>query len=209
MVSRVRPKVPHTPPAPLQRQPGDVVGFNGILWRIHRTQGSHVLPWNALRTYGPLPVMRFDPHPEPTGIHAEGVMYAATTVPAAFAETFQATRMIDTVSFQPHLTAWTPVRALRLLDLTGTWALRNQAAHSLVAASRTTCRAWARAIRSTWPDLDGLWVTSTMTGAPNVVLWNPAATSFPTFPAFSQPLGDPVVRGIAARVAVQVGYRIA
>ena len=37
-----------------------------------------------------------------------------------------------------------------------------------------SCRSWARAIFTTWPDLDGLLVTSTMTGRVNTVLWNAA-----------------------------------
>lgn len=185
------------------------MGVSPLLWRVHRTQGLHVLPWNLLRHYGPLPVMRFDPHPEPVGPHAEGVMYAATAIAGALAETFQATRTIDTVSFAPQLTAWRPVRELRLLDLTGTWALRNQAAHALTSAPRPTCRAWARAIHATWPELDGLWVPSTMTGAPNAVLWNPAASSFPASPAFSRPLADATVHAIVTRVAFSdLGYRV-
>lgn len=206
---RPLPKTPRTPPAALRRDPADLVKAAPLLWRVHRTQGAHVLPWNVLRSYGPLSLMRFDPHPEPIGQHAEGVMYAGTAIAGALSETFQATRTIDTASYQPQLTAWRPTRELRLLDLTGTWALRNQAAYALSAAPKPTCRAWARAIRGTWPDLDGLWAPSTMTGAPNVVLWNPAASSFPASPSFSRPLADPTVRAIVTRVASrELGYRV-
>jgi hypothetical protein len=48
-----------------------------------------------------------------------------------------------------------------------------------------------------------------MTGAPNVVLWNPAASSFPASPSFSRPLADPTVRAIVTRVASrELGYRV-
>jgi len=185
-----------------------VVATAPLLWRVHRAAGAHVLPWNALRRFGPLPSMRYDPQPPPPGESAEGVLYATTDPTTGLAEVFQVTRLIDTVSFQPHLTAWAPTRPLRLLDLTGAWALRNSAAHALAAAPRNTVRSWVRAIRAAWPDLDGLWTPSTLTGRPNVVLFNPAADGFPPAPAFSRPLGHPVVRAIVARAAADIGYRV-
>jgi len=59
--------------------------------RLHRHamegpphRGEHVLPWNTLRTYGPLPSMRWDPHPGPQPISAvEGVLYAAADIATA------------------------------------------------------------------------------------------------------------------------------
>jgi RES domain-containing protein len=167
-----------------------------------------VLAWNQLRTFGPIPTMRYDPHSEPTGMSAEGVLYTATSLATALAETFQATRVVDSRSFAPQVTAWTPTRDLRLLDLTGIWALRNGAAFSLATAPKSTCRAWARQIRATWPDLDGLWTPSTMTGGANVVLWNPAQTSLPASPDFSRPLAEPTVHAICNRIArEEPGYR--
>ena len=53
-----RPKVPRTPSANLVHDPGDIVSVRPVLWRIHRTQGPHVLGWNQPRTFGPLPTMR-------------------------------------------------------------------------------------------------------------------------------------------------------
>lgn len=153
--------------------------------------------------------MRHDPQPEPAGSSVEGVLYTATSLATALAETFQATRVVDSRSFAPQVTAWTPTRALRLLDLTGSWALRNGAAFPPPTAPKSTCRAWARQIRATWPDLDGLWAPSTMTGCTNVVLWNPARTSFPAAPDLSRPLAEPIFYAIANRIAVgELGYRV-
>jgi hypothetical protein len=209
MVTRPAPKVPRTPPYPLVKDPEDVVAVAPMLWRVHRTAGAHVMEWNALRRVGPLPTMRFDPHPPPLGAHLEGVLYAACDLPTALAEALQATRLIDVVSDRPRLTAWTPTRPLSLLNLAGTWALRNGAAQSLAAAPRSTCRAWARAVRAAWPDLDGLQAPSTMTGVLTAVLWDPAADSFPGAPAFSRQLADPMLRAIAERVAVDaLGYAV-
>jgi hypothetical protein len=190
------------------RKEGDVRESTEPLWRIHRGSGSHILAWHELRGHGPLPSMRWDPHPEPIRVHAgEGVLYAALDVTTAAAEAFQAARRLDVRSDRPRLTGWTPTRGLRLLDLTGDWALRNGAAHALAPAHRATCRAWARAIRAEWPDLDGLWAPSTMTGRPVVVLWQPAGGAFPAAPAFSRPLEDPAVGAVVSEAARSVGYR--
>lgn len=56
----------------LEWQPSEIV------WRIHRTTGSHVLPWNALREFGP--ILRFDQYPLPRGDHpGYGVRYDASS----------------------------------------------------------------------------------------------------------------------------------
>lgn len=201
-------KNPQTPPGPLVRDRSDTIVLRSPLWRIHRSRGTHVLAWNALRIFGPLAGLRWDPHPPPCAEHpAFGVSYAALDVATCVAEVFQTRRLIradDSV----HLTSWTPTRDLQLLDLTGGWALRNGASYSLHAAPKSTCRAWANAIRKTWPDLDGLYVPSTLTGAPNVVLFDASRDSFPAAPAFSRPLGSPAVFDVLDRIAARLGYRL-
>lgn len=130
--------------------------------------------------------MRFDPHPPPPSDHPGiGVTYTALDVATAVTETFQQ-RVIDTGGGRPKATAWRPTRPLRLLNLTDDWALRNGASHSLASGPHSTCRTWARAIVETWPDLDGLWTQSTLTGRTNATLWTPAANSFPASPEFSE-----------------------
>jgi hypothetical protein len=96
------PKVPRTPPADLVHEPGDILSVQPLLWRIHRTQGSHVLAWNQLRTFGPISIMRYDPQPEPAAPSIEGVLYTTTSLATALAETFQATRTVDSRSFGPQ-----------------------------------------------------------------------------------------------------------
>jgi len=164
--------------------------------------------WSELRTYGPLPSMRFDPHPQPLGAHDEGALYAALDLTTALAEVFQASRAIDVRSFAPWVTSWMPVRELALLDLTDTWALRNGAAPSLSSAPRSVCRSWARAIRASWPGLDGLLTPSTMTGRPCVVLWNPARNSFPARSAFSRALASPELLALVDHLASRIAYRV-
>jgi RES domain len=204
-----RPKPPRTPPKTLTRELHDIADYTGALWQVHRTEGEHVLAGNMLRTYGPLPSMRWDPHPGPLPISgAEGVLYAAADVATSLAEVYQTTRVIDTRVGAPTLTAWQPQRRLRLLDLSGTWLLRNTASAALLAAPRSVCRRWARAIYLTRPELDGLYVPSTLTGHPNIVLWNAAADSIPTMPSFSRPLTQPLVWSIAQAAAAEIGYHV-
>lgn len=187
-------KVPRRPPYPLTRDDVDVRDVRVPLWRIHRTEGEHVLAWNGFRTYGPLPTGRYDPHPAAPAAHpGYGVLYAAPALSTALAETFQRSRSVNLSTGAPYATSWTPTRALRLVDLTGDWALRNGAAHPLAHAPRPTCRAWSRAIYSRWGDLDGLWAPSTLDGAPILALYERAHTATPLTPAFSRPLAHPLL----------------
>lgn len=209
MSPQPKPKAPRTPPAQLVQEPQDSIDYTGTLWRVHRTAGEHVLPWNQLRTYGPLPSMRWDPHPGPSpGARCDGVLYAAGDLATSLAEVYQTTRVIDTRAGTPTLTAWHPQRPLHLLDLSTTWLLRNSASTALLAAPRSVCRRWARAIYTTWPDLDGLYVPSTMTGRPNIVLWTAGADSIPMMPEFSRPLAHPLVWSITQAAAGEIGYTI-
>ena len=208
MVTSQRPKVPTAPAGALTCEPADVLSIRPTLWRIHRVRGAHVPPWNGFRTFGPLLSARYDPHPEPTADHPGfGITYAATDLTTSVAEVFQSSRTV-TITDDLALTAWSPTRDLHLLDLTGTWALRNGAAQALSAARRPTCRAWSAAIRSTWPDLDGLWAPSTMTGLPIVALYEPAADSFPDTPAFTRPLDTPMIWTLIKDAGESINYRV-
>lgn len=204
-----RPKVPRRPTGPLVGSDDDVLTVQPALWRIHRTRGAHVLAWNAFRTFGPLPAARYDPHPEPRGEHPTyGISYTAADLRTAIDEVFQATRRVDTTSGDPYATSFTPIRPLRLLDLTGCWPVRNGAGQSLAIAPRPTCRAWSRAIHQQWDDIDGLWAPSTLTGAPIVALYLKAAPAIPATPEFSRPLGTSMLWTAVARGAADIGYTI-
>lgn len=179
------------------------------LWRVMRTSGPHVLPWGLTRRYGPLTQMRWDPHPAPRGEHIDvGVLYAALDITTTLAEAFAATRCVETTAGNPHLVSWVPTRPLRLLDLTGGWALRNRAAHSLAGATKDTCRSWAREICTAFADLDGLCAVSTMTGHPSIVLFARAEDSIPDSPATSRPLTDPTVLLVLSVAAAEIGYSL-
>jgi hypothetical protein len=76
-----------------------------------------------------------------------------------------------------------------------------------MSAPRPVCQAWARTIAAQFPSLDGLWVDSTITGDPNVVLWSSAANAMPTTPNWSRALADPAFRPVVAAIArADLGY---
>lgn len=202
------PKVPRTPPHPLAREPQDMVSYREALWRISDTTGPHVLPWNSLRTYGPLRTMRWDPHtPPPSAQPERAVTYASPDLVTVMAERFQKYREVDPVSGDPYLYGFLPARQLELLDLTGEWPLRNHASHALNAAPKPVCRAWAAAILDAWPDLDGLRCRSTMDGRVTFVLFPGARGACPERPDFAAPLtqGDTFARVAAAAGAIGYG----
>ena len=175
---------------------------------MHDTVGEHVLAWNALRTYGPVARCRFDPHDLPPHEQTAGVCCLALDLPTALAEFFQDTRVVNARRNAPHLTAFQPRRALRLLDLTGEWSVRAGASHVINTGRRDVTRAWARAITAAWPGLDGLWHTSSMTGRSCVTIFNSAADVMPAAPSFSEPLDHPGLRPWVAAACDQIGYAL-
>lgn len=196
------------PPSPLPSlASGDVTNFGGRLWRIMRTGGPHALPWHQLRAWGPVQHSRWDPHREPPAPQSDrAVLYTALDIRTAVAEAFQHDRFLDVHSGDPFLVGFTPARPLKLLDLSGSWLLRCGSTASQVSAPRRACRAWARAIADQYPHLDGLWVASTMTSTPVVVLYPPAREALPEAPDFSRPLATGATRLVVHAAATEIGY---
>lgn len=203
------PKVPNAPTGPLTHLATDIVTCDQVLWRIAMTTSQHSLSWNDLRSHGPVDSMRWDPqYPPPSTQEDRAVMYAAVDISTSIAEVFQKYRAVDPVTDTPYLYGFAPTRALRLLDLTGSWAVRNHAAAALTSADRKdVTRAWSAAILDAWPKLDGLWTPSTWAGKPMVVLYPHARNAFPRSPQFSRPLTHPDTYRTRIRPAAKdVGY---
>lgn len=118
------------------------------------------------------------------------MLHAAGDLPTALAEVYQTTRAIDLVSGAPAASAVRLRRPARLLDLTGGWPLRAGASHVINTGRRAASRTWARAFLAAWPDLDGLWHTSSLTGKPCVTLYTAATDALPTTPAHTFGLDD-------------------
>ncbi len=180
-------------------------------WRVHRTEGSHVLAWNAFRTFGPL--LRFDSHPLPQGEHARhGVWYGASTPTAALGEAYQVDRTIDRDRGRPYLTGLSFTRPLTVLDLAtdsgGAWITRAGGNFAISTALHAVTQKWARHIVEAFPDLDGLRYNSRFAGDPCLALFPPAATAMPTRPTLSLPLTHPDLVKRIAGAAKRLGYAV-
>ena len=187
------------------------VDAENIWWRVHRTEGDHVLSWNALRTFGPL--LRFDPHPMPKGEHVgHGAWYAASTPGGALGEAYQVDRTIDRDRGRPYVTGLSFTRTLTVLDLAadseGAWATRVGGTFAISTAPHALTQRWARQIVKAFPGLDGLRYNSRFTGAACVVLFTPATPAMPLRPKLSLPLTHPDLTSRLAGAARRLGYRV-
>lgn len=122
---------------------------------------------------------RFDPHPPPLGAGSgELVAYPAGDLLTAIAEKHQA-RVLDAHDPRARVVySWRPTRPLRLIDLTGHAAVRLGASQAINSGPKNVTRRWARTLRTTWPQADGLHYCSVMTGRSCASLWAPAASTF-------------------------------
>nr|WP_072691577.1 RES family NAD+ phosphorylase [Rhodococcus marinonascens] len=186
-------------------QPADLV------WRVHRTTGGHVLPWNGMRTFGP--ILRFDHHPLPRAEHLTyGIWYGASGPRGALAEAFQSARVIDRQHGGPYLTGLRFQRPLRLLDVSGiggaAWATRVGGNHALDSAAHGRTQHWARTIHRAHDDLDGIIYRGRFAGSVCVALVERATDAFPARPELSLPLAHPALDGPIDTAANQLGYTI-
>lgn len=84
-----------------------------VLWRIQLMASAPIVPWNRLRTWGPVAGSRWEPHPLPPGGCAIlGAAYRGEDVLTCLAEVFQLTRFVDVDRDAPYITR--PARS-------GTW----------------------------------------------------------------------------------------
>jgi hypothetical protein len=209
-------KLPWPPTAARLREVGAstedrvAVTTDTILWRVHGTAGAQLSGWAGLRHYGPVASCRYDPHPPPpSAAQAEGVLYLAITPQTALAEAFQLRRLVDRHTEAPHLVGLRLSRPVHLLDLSRTWPTRAGASQAINSGPRDRSRAWARAIRAAFPDLDGLWYPSSMDGGGLcAALWTPAADALPRTPVLSRALSDPALADRVAGAAARLGYRV-
>lgn len=182
-----------------------------VWWRVHKTDGDHVLAWNALRTFGPL--LRFDPHHLPRGEDpGRGVWYGASTPDAALAEAFQIDRTIDRHRNHPYLTGLSFRRALTVLDVAadsaGAWATRAGGTYAISTGPHAVTQHWSRTIVEAHPHLDGLRYNSRFAGAPCLALFTPAADAMPARPKISLPLTHPDLASRVAGAAKRLGYGV-
>lgn len=180
-----------------------------LLWRVHKTTGDHPVPWDRMRTFGP--ILRFDHHPLPRGEYPRyGIWYGASDPRGGLAEAFQTTRVIDRRYRDPYLTGLRCTRPLTLLDVSGiggaAWATRVGGNHALDSAAHGLSQHWARNIHRAHDNLDGIIYRGRFAGSDCVALFERAADAFPTHPALSLPLAHRALDGKIATAANGLGY---
>lgn len=198
------------------RRTEDIVAVHPAtrLVRIFNAHGGHQRTWNTFRYAGPLAHGRFDPQrtDSDTGVNSangdNGVLYLGLSVRTSVAEVFQQTSVVDRRTRGPHLAILRPSRTLRLLDLCGLWPTRMGASQEISSGAKKVTQAWARAIRTAFPELDGIWYRSSMdSGAPAVCLWDPpAGDALPASPDLLLPLDHPGLDVPLGRICDQLGY---
>jgi hypothetical protein len=183
------------------------------LVRIFTAHGNHPQQWNSFRYTGPLPHGRFDQQRPgkggtPVTDRRNGVVYFGLSVRTSVAEVFQTTSIVDRRTRGPRLVVVRPTRTLRLLDLCGLWPTRVGASQEISSGPKKITQAWARAIRSAFDDLDGLWYRSSMDGGgPALCLWDPpAGAALPAEPDVLLPLDHPGLDIPLGRVCEELNY---
>ncbi|WP_236796891.1 RES family NAD+ phosphorylase [Amycolatopsis sp. GM8] len=183
------------------------------LVRIFTSRGHHPQRWNSFRHTGPLPHGRFDPQRpghggSPVYDPGNGVVYFGLSVRTSVAEVFQTTSIVDRQTKGPHLVVVRPTRTLRLLDLSGLWPTRVGASQEISSGPKNITQVWAREIRETIDDIDGVWYRSSMDGGgPAVCLWDPpAGEALPAEPDVLLPLDHPGLDIPLGRVCEQLNY---
>jgi hypothetical protein len=137
------------------------------------------------------------------------VLYAATHPAAALAEFFQTRRAINTRHRQPWLVGFALGRDVRLLDLTRLWPTRAGASMALASGPRPRARAWARAMYTAYPHVEGLWYGSSMhANTPCVALFERAQDALPPLPGYHRALGDETLRAFLTNVAADLNFRL-
>jgi len=214
-VSERCPEPPDLLPEP---DAGEVLVLHSRMLRIFFRGGPHPTDWMEFRNEGPLSTGRFDHHRP--GVPA-GVMYLALrgsppspldALSCALAESFQLTRLIDASTRDPWVVWWTPLRAVRLLDLSSTWLARAGGNQSLCSGDRNVSRSWARAIQAApWhTTIDGLaWPSSVLGPRRSAVVTESAADAVPYRPDVLRPLNDPGLGPTLERAARSIGYLVA
>lgn len=179
------------------------------LWRIYFRSEPHSTTWDAFRAYGPLRTARFDHHPPPSRVQDRAILYAAAAAQTCLAEVFQEQRFIDIFDREPWLVGFAIIGDLTLLDLTGPWPTAAGASMAISSGPRPRAQRWSRAIYEAYPEVQGLWYSSSMhANQPAVALYERAAEVLPPSPFFHRALGDPTLLTALRNAAYVLGYEL-
>lgn len=137
------------------------------------------------------------------------MLYCASSAVTCFAEVFQQTRRIDRVRDAPWMAIFELQRAVRLLDLTGTYPTRVGASMAINTGSRVRAPEWAQRFYEAHEDLHGIYYASSMhANQPAIVLSDRAekTEALPPHPRFNRALADDALLNVLKHAATALGY---
>jgi len=127
-------KLPERPPDDLAPRAPEWVSWATArpLSVVASSAGPHAHRFGVMRSFAPVRVPRFDPHPEPPGTTSgELVLYDVCDLVTAIAERYKHRRAVHLADpDEPVVYSWHPTRTLRMIDLAG------PGAHDLSCRSR-------------------------------------------------------------------------
>ncbi len=137
-----------------------------------------------------------------------GVHYAATNIITAMAEVFQQKRTVNRSVDQPWLVSYTINCDIKLLDLTGTFALQAGGSMKLVSGPTLYSQNWSRAFYDCYKELNGIYFPSSLTNRPVMALYERALRlePFPDSPCFHRALADALLLEPIRNVCKEIGY---
>lgn len=192
----------------------DIKVVNQEIWyRVYQTTGQYPSKWNEFRYFGPLD-SRFDHHEfDDDGraqVQTRGILYCSSTIPACLAEVFQNNRAVDPYTDKPWLATFTTERRLKLLDLTGTFPLRAGASQAINSGFRRFTRNWSRGFYDAYPEIEGLYYRTSMTGHVAITLYErvtqPSAKTIGRL-LDNRPLNSPTLHIALQEACVDIGYK--
>jgi len=182
------------------------------LHRVYLRGSSHPTRWNALRYFGPTSG-RVDHHQADdegrAQIQERGITYVAADILTCLADVFQgALRTIGRTRRSPWLVSFPLAADVRLLDLTGTFALRAGDSMKLMSGSVLYAQNWARGFYDVYTDIHGLYYPCSTTNRPAVALNErvDALVVFPRTPTFRRALSDPLLLTPLRNAARELNY---
>ncbi|TFD63226.1 hypothetical protein E3T39_00510 [Cryobacterium suzukii] len=130
------------------------------------------------------------------------------TLPTALAEVFQKERVISG-DRGTTIAGGMPTRAIILIDLTGTWLIRNGAEASLAMGPKRHTQNRAQTIDEQLGDnVVGLYHLSALTGSPLITLFQREEDALPTRPDFHRLVNDPLSQRPVARAPTSIQYGV-
>ena len=226
MSARVRRPRDHVTPPPPPKSPKPVIKkwakAQGGLLRIY-TASTHTPDELTFRHYGP--ALRFDHHRGSMAaaeVDAErGIWYGAalkqpsgmvSALEVCMWECFGAERRVDMSRFLGRVQV-RDGESLRLLDLTGAKAIEAGTIKQLTnTPNPEDSQEWSRFFYERddlYGEIDGLLFESAWCGGRNVALYERARPKLEPFEIGSLPLGDRLLSGEVATIAVKRGWSIA